>query len=80
MYNFSEEQNKIIHYLKSSVKKGKSYFKSKHIAQDIGSSPKSVGINLLILANECEELIIQKRSRSNATTWQVSVRKHTRSV
>lgn len=69
---YSDTQRKILHYLKSGLKAGKSYFKSKHIASDLGLSPKEVGINLAILSEICDELDIMRWSYSNSTTWRVT--------
>ncbi len=71
---YSDTQRKILHHLKSGLKAGKSYFKSKYIASDLGLSPKEVGINLAILSEICDELDIMRWSYSNSTTWRVTPR------
>lgn len=71
---YSDTQRKILYHLKSGLKAGKSYFKSKYIATDLGLSPKEVGINLAILSEICDELDIRRWSYSNSTTWRVTPR------
>ena len=71
---YSDTQRKILHYLKSGLKAGKSYFKSKYIASDLGLSPKEVGINLAILSEICDELDIMRWSYSNSIPWRVPPR------
>ncbi|KUG20079.1 MAG: hypothetical protein KO206_09415 [Methanomicrobiaceae archaeon] len=71
---YNETQRKIVYYLKSGLKAGKYYFKSKYIAKDLGLSPKEVGINLAILSEICDDLDIKRWSYSNSTTWRVTPR------
>ncbi|KUK63786.1 hypothetical protein [Methanoculleus sp.] len=71
---YSDTQRKILYHLKSGLRTGKSYFKSKYIATDLGLSPKEVGINLAILSEICDELDIRRWSYSNSTTWRVTSR------
>ena len=71
---YNETQHKIVSYLNSGITKGKHYFKSKYIAQDLGLSPKEVGTNMAILAEMCKELSIIRWSYSNSTTWMVTPR------
>ncbi|MDN7024441.1 hypothetical protein FGU65_05985 [Methanoculleus sp. FWC-SCC1] len=71
---YNDTQRKILYHLKSGMKAGKSYFKSKYIAKDLGLSPKEVGINLAILSEICDELDIKRWSYSNSTTWRVTCR------
>ncbi len=71
---YNETQRRILIHLKSGLKMGKSYFKSKYIAKDLGLSPKEVGINLAILSEICDELDIRRWSYSNSTTWRVTPR------
>jgi hypothetical protein len=71
---YNDTQRKIVFYLKSGMKMGKYYFKSKYIAKDLGLSPKEVGINLAILSEICDELDIERWSYSNSTTWRVTAR------
>lgn len=71
---YSGTQHKILYYLISGLEKGRHYFKSKYIANDLGLSPKEVGTNLAILADICDELEILRWSYSNSTTWRVTSR------
>jgi hypothetical protein len=71
---YNDTQSRIVHYLKNGIQRGKHYFKSKYIANDLGLSSKEVGTNLAILAEICEELEITRWSYSNSTTWLVSPR------
>ncbi|TAJ44697.1 DUF7123 family protein [Methanofollis fontis] len=71
---YNDTQNRIVLYLKSGIRKGKHYFKSKYIAKELGLSAKEVGTNLAILAEICDELEITRWSYSNSTTWMVSPR------
>ncbi|MDD4051225.1 MAG: hypothetical protein PHR28_04915 [candidate division Zixibacteria bacterium] len=70
---YSEEQRRLIEYLRAGALKGKTYYKSKHIASEIGMTPRSVGSNILYLAKTCKELVIQRWSYSNSTTWKVTL-------
>ncbi|EJG07520.1 MULTISPECIES: DUF7123 family protein [Methanofollis] len=71
---YNDTQSRIVYYLKNGIQRGKHYFKSKYIANDLGLSSKEVGTNLAILAEICEELEITRWSYSNSTTWLVSPR------
>jgi hypothetical protein len=53
------------------VTRGKRYFRAKHIAEGIGLSAKQVGARLPKLAEETEEVDIEKWSRAKSTTWRV---------
>ncbi|MDY6965222.1 MAG: hypothetical protein SVM80_04540 [Halobacteriota archaeon] len=74
LLNESGIRDKILVYLIDGLDKGKRYFKSKYIAQDLGLSPKEVGTNLGILSEECESLKIEKWGYSKSTTWKVELR------
>ncbi|MHC1626203.1 MAG: DUF7123 family protein [Methanoculleaceae archaeon] len=71
---YTDNQRKIIAYLKSGLARGRRYFKSKYIAKDLGLTPKEVGTNLAILSEICEDLEISRWSYSNSTTWRVTLR------
>lgn len=66
-------RERILEYLMDSVDRGKHYFKSKHIAKDLGLSPKEVGTNLSILLNEADQVNIEKWGYSKSTTWRVDM-------
>jgi hypothetical protein len=58
---------------RAEMKGGARYFKSKHIAQDLGLSAKEVGATLGILQNDCDRLRIEKWGYSKSTTWRVEL-------
>jgi hypothetical protein len=70
--NYNDRQICLINYLKTQVKEGKNFFKSKYIARETGLSSKEVGTNMGILAETCPEFTIEKYSYSNSTTWLIS--------
>lgn len=73
MGEISEEDRKILDYLRNSVSRGQSYFRSKNIADQLGLSSKQVGARLPRLAEEAEEVEIEKWGRSRSTTWRVTL-------
>lgn len=70
---YNERQICLINYLKSQLKPGSNFFKSKYIAKDTGLSSKEVGTNMAILSEICPEFKIERYSYSNSTTWLVTV-------
>jgi DNA-binding Lrp family transcriptional regulator len=72
MSDLSEEDRKILEYLRKSVSRGESYFRSKNIAKHLGLSSKQVGARLPKLAEETEEVEIEKWGRARSTTWRVT--------
>lgn len=71
---YSHGQEVMIEYLKNNIKKGKCFFKSRHIARDLGMTSNEVGTNLKILSEECEDFTIERWSYSKSTTWHVQHR------
>ncbi|MFW5929999.1 MAG: DUF7123 family protein [Halobacteriota archaeon] len=69
---YNEDQRRILSHLRASVSRGKTYFKSKSIADATGLSSKQVGVHLSNLKDACEDLEIEKWGYSTSTTWQVS--------
>jgi hypothetical protein len=69
---YSEEQRRILEHLREGAERGKTYFKSKSIADSTNLSSKQVGVHLSILKDACDEMEISKWGRSTSTTWQVS--------
>ena len=69
----SELELTVIEYLKSSVKTGKMYFKSKNIAKEVGMSPKQVGATLFRLSQhkKIRGLEVVPWSSSISTVWRV---------
>lgn len=72
MSDLSEEDRKILQYLRDSVSRGESYFRSKNIAKQLGLTSKQVGARLPKLAEETEEVEIEKWGRARSTTWRVT--------
>jgi Mn-dependent DtxR family transcriptional regulator len=72
MGKFSEEDRQILEYLRESVSRGESYFRSKNIAAQLELSAKQVGARLPRLAEEAEEVEIEKWGRARSTTWRVT--------
>ncbi|MEF8785730.1 MAG: hypothetical protein V5A45_07320 [Haloarculaceae archaeon] len=72
MTDLSEEDRRILEYLRKSVSRGESYFRSKNIAKQLGLTSKQVGARLPKLAEETEEVEIEKWGRARSTTWRVT--------
>lgn len=69
------DRKTITEFLKDDLSKdhsaGFGYYKAKKIADKLGMSPKEVGSNLKILADESCDLRITPHSYSKSTTWLV---------
>lgn len=72
MAEFSEEDRRILDHLRESVSCGESYFRAKNIAAQLGLSAKQVGARLPRLAEEADEVDIEKWGRARSTTWRVT--------
>ncbi len=72
MADFTDEDRRILAYLHDSVSRGERYFRSKNIADQLGLTSKQVGVRLPRLAEETEDIEIEKWSRSKSTTWRVT--------
>jgi DNA-binding Lrp family transcriptional regulator len=72
MTDLSEKDRKILEYLRESVSRGESYFRSKNIAEQLGLSSKQVGARLPKLAEESDDVDIEKWGRARSTTWRVT--------
>ena len=72
MSEFSEEDKRILEYLRESVSRGESYVRAKNIASQIGLSAKQVGARLPRLAEEADGVEIEKWGRARSTTWRVT--------
>ncbi|MFB6297823.1 MAG: hypothetical protein ABEH56_04820 [Salinirussus sp.] len=72
MTDLSEEDRRILEYLREKVSGGESYFRAKNIATQIGLSSKQVGARLPKLAEQSEEVDIEKWGRARSTTWRVT--------
>lgn len=72
MAEFSDEDERILDYLRDRAAAGKRYFRAKHIADSLGLSSKQVGARLPRLAEESDEVDIEKWGRARSTTWRVT--------
>ncbi|PSP82955.1 hypothetical protein BRC83_07900 [Halobacteriales archaeon QS_1_68_17] len=72
MADFSEEEQRILTYLREQVSRGEGYFRAKNIAEQIGLSAKQVGARLPRLAEKSEDVDIEKWGRARSTTWRVT--------
>ena len=72
MGDFSDEDRRILAYLTDQVARGERYFRAKQIAEGIGLSAKQVGARLPRLAEESDDVDIEKWSRARSTTWRVT--------
>jgi Mn-dependent DtxR family transcriptional regulator len=72
MTDLNEEDRRILEYLRDSVARGESYFRSKNIAEHLELSAKQVGARLPKLAEESDEVDIEKWGRARSTTWRVT--------
>lgn len=72
MSKFSEEDQRILDYLRESVSGGERYFRAKQIADGIGLTAKQVGARLPRLAEESDDVEIEKWGRARSTTWRVT--------
>ena len=73
MTDYSEEDRRILDYLREHAARGEQYVRSRTIADAIGLSAKQVGARLPRLAEESEEVEIEKWGRARSTTWRVTV-------
>ncbi len=73
MADLNEEDKRILEFLRESVSRGESYFRAKNIAEQIGLSSKQVGARLPKLAEESEDVDIEKWGRARSTTWRVTL-------
>lgn len=71
MPDYTEEERRILAYLRESVSGGERYFRAKHIAEALGLSAKQVGVRLAGLEEKSDDIDIEKWSRSKSTTWRV---------
>lgn len=72
MTDYSEEERRILAYLRDSVASGERYFRAKNIAEAIGLTAKQVGSRLPELAEKSEDVDIEKWGRARSTTWRVT--------
>ena len=72
MTELSEEDRKILEYLRESAARGERYFRSKNVADQLGLSAKQVGARLPKLDDEIDDVEIEKWGRARSTTWRVT--------
>jgi len=72
MSQYTDEEQRILAYLRDSVARGERYVRSKTIAEAIGLSSKQVGVRLPELAEKADEVDIEKWGRARSTTWRVT--------
>lgn len=72
MVELSDEDERILTYLRERAKGGEQYLRSKHIADAIDLTAKQVGARLPRLAEQSEEIDIEQWSRARSTTWRVT--------
>ncbi|WP_132060528.1 DUF7123 family protein [Halorussus amylolyticus] len=72
MTDYTDEERRILAYLRESVSGGERYFRAKNIAEQLGLSSKQVGVRLPRLAEKAEEVDIEKWGRARSTTWKVT--------
>lgn len=72
MTELSEEDRKILEYLRESAARGERYFRSKNVADQLGLSAKQVGARLPKLDEEIDDVEIEKWGRARSTTWRVT--------
>jgi hypothetical protein len=73
MTDYTDEEKRIVAYLRDSVARGEEYFRAKNIADAIGLSAKQVGTRLPHLADKADEVDIEKWGRARSTTWRVEL-------
>jgi hypothetical protein len=72
MTQYTEEEQRIVAYLRENVSCGERYFRAKNIAEAIGLSATQVGARLPTLAEKSDEVDIEKWGRARSTTWRVT--------
>lgn len=72
MTELSEEDQRILRYLKDRAAAGHEYFRSRQIAEAVDLSAKQVGARLTRVAKASEEIEIEQWGRSKSTTWRVT--------
>jgi DNA-binding Lrp family transcriptional regulator len=72
MDELTDEDERILTYLRERARGGERYFRSRHIADAIDLTAKQVGARLPRLAEHSEDVDIEKWSRARSTTWRVT--------
>jgi hypothetical protein len=60
-------------YLRRRVEDGETYFKSRYIAEDLEFTPHQIGALLAKLSERRTDLDIEQWSKSNGTTWRITL-------
>jgi hypothetical protein len=68
----STQVDRLREYLQERADDEEYYFKSKHVAGDLGLTPKQVGTLVTKLRERETELSIERWGYANATTWRVT--------
>ncbi len=71
MSDFTEDEKRILSYLRESANRGQQYFRARNIAESLELSSKQVGVRLARLTEKAEDVTIEKWGRSRSTTWRV---------
>jgi len=71
MPDYDEADQRIVDHLRESVERGQQYFRAKSIAENLGLTAKQVGARLPRLAEQSDDVDIEKWGRSRSTTWRV---------
>jgi DNA-binding MarR family transcriptional regulator len=69
--SLSTKQHRILEYLREHAD-GRTYFKSRLIAEDLGLSAKEVGTNMTAIAESEFDVSVEKWGYSSGTTWMVT--------
>jgi DNA-binding Lrp family transcriptional regulator len=72
MADFSDVDERILDYLRERAAGGDRYFRAKHIADSLGLTAKQVGARLPRLAEQSDDVDIEKWGRARSTTWRVT--------
>lgn len=69
--DLTEKQRRILAYLRDHAD-GRTYFKSRLIADELGLSAKEVGANMGAVAAAATDVDVEKWGYSSGTTWMVT--------
>lgn len=67
----SEKTARLREYLSRKAEGGEIYVKGKFISDEIGLTPKQIGMLMLQLQDKAPELTVEKWSYTGATTWRI---------
>ena len=72
MAGIDDEDERILSHIRERAASGERYFRAKHIADAIGMTAKQVGARLPRLAEQSDDVEIEKWGRARSTTWRVT--------